>query len=131
MTDPLRSYENFQASIREFSWLQDVVPGAMDVDILIERHGHFLVVEGKPWRKGVVLPYGQHRALYQMSLLPNFQVYLVGEDGNDLHVALYNDAPAPLYWRRTSESFWPPERFIKTDKAKMADIVRAWWNSHG
>lgn len=131
MNDPLRSYEEWQASVRNFEWLKGAAPGASDIDMLIERKGHFLVIEAKTWRKGVVMPYGQHRALYQLSELPNFRVYLIGEDGEDVHVMLYDDAPAPIYLRDRSASYWTPERFVKTTKSALADMVAAWWRDAG
>jgi hypothetical protein len=131
VSDPLRSYEEWQTSVRNFSWMENAAPGAMDVDCLIERKGQFLVIEAKPWRTGVVMPYGQHRALFQLSELENFRVYLVGEDGEDIHVALYDGAPAPIYLRDRSASYWPPERFVKTTKAKLRDMVSAWWRDAG
>ena len=105
MTDPLRSYDQWQASIRNFEWLGDVASGAMDVDVLIERKGNFLVIEGKPWVKGVKMPYGQHKALYALSQQPKTRVYLVGESKNHLHVACYNTSPAPIYLRRERMSY--------------------------
>lgn len=126
--DPLRSYEDFAKSVRDFGWLSGVVPGAMDVDVLIERKGQFLVIEGKPWRNGVLLPYGQHKALYALSKLDNFRVYLVGEDKDDVYVALYNGAPAPAYLRQSSSSLWPAERFVPTNKDGLAKLVKVWWD---
>ena len=35
----------------------------MDVDVLIERRGRFLVLEAKPWTNGVNVGFGQHLAL--------------------------------------------------------------------
>lgn len=125
----LRSYEDWHASLRNFDWLGQHVSGAMDVDVLIECKGHFLVVEGKPWTKGVKMPYGQHKALYQLSKQPKTRVYLVGEGSTEgLHVALVNDAPKPRYLRSESAVLWPPERFVPTSREGFGRLVAAWWS---
>jgi hypothetical protein len=128
----MRSFDNWQESMRNFSWLLESVSGAMDVDCLIERKGNFLIVEGKPWSRGVRMPYGQHRALYQLSLQPNTRVYLVGEDKDDtIHVACYNNSPKPVYVKGKNLIFWPPDRFVPTTKDGLATIVQAWWKDAG
>lgn len=132
MTDEdrkLRSHAAWARSMRNFEWLLDSVSGAMDVDCMIERNGHFLIIEGKPWSGGVRMPYGQHKALYALSKQPNTRVYLVGEDGEDIHVALYNEAPKPVYIRTGSVAFWPPERFVPTTKEGLSKMVQAWWRT--
>lgn len=126
--DEIRNFAKFQDSLRNFQWLNGVAPGAMDVDCLIERKGNFLVFEGKEWQGGVVVPYGQHLALYRLSQQPQFRVYLVGEDDDQLHLMMYNDAPAPVIRRRgRATAWWPPSRFIPTTKEQLARLVKAWW----
>ena len=128
----LRSYDTWADSMRNFSWLLDSVSGAMDVDCLIERKGNFLIIEAKPWSKGVRLPYGQHRALYQLSLQPNTRVYIVGEDKDEtIHVASYNNATKPIYVRKSNMIFWPPDRFVPTSKDGLSKMVKAWWRDAG
>lgn len=129
MSDPLRSYEEWRKSVRNFEWLQDAAPGAMDVDFLLERGGHFLVVEAKPWMKGVSVPYGQHKALLALSRQAETRVYLAGEDGDVLHLACYNTSPAPFIRKvgRKCDAWWPPDRFIPTTRDGLRSIVKAWW----
>lgn len=128
----LRNYDTWAGSMRNFQWLLDSVSGAMDIDCLIERKGNFLVVEAKPWTKGVRMSYGQHRALYQLSLQPNTRVYLVGEDRDEtIHVTCYNNSPRPIYIRKSNSVLWPPERFVPTTKDGLSKIVKAWWKDCG
>ena len=130
MTEPLRNYSAWQKSIRNFEWLQETVSGAMDVDMMVERKGKFLIIEGKPWYSegGVLVPYGQHRALYMLSKQPNTLVYLVGEAKNgDLYIAGYHESPRPKFWRGSNQSYWPEDRFTKTTKPGIREMVRRWW----
>jgi len=127
----LRSHDEWAKSIRNFAWLHKAVSGAMDIDMMVERRGSFLFVEGKPWSNGVRLPYGQHKALYALSTAPNTRVYLVGEGREHLHVLCYNDAPPPVYLRGKRMSFYPPERFVPTTKEAFAKMVNAWWKDQG
>lgn len=128
--DPVRNFEAFSKSLRDFhSWLGDAAPGATDLDFFCERKGHFLVIEAKPWTKGVTLLYGQHRALYQLSRQPNTRVYLAGEDDDAIHLACFNTSPAPVV--RGNRVWWPPDRFIPTDQAGLRKLVRAWWSDSG
>lgn len=123
----LRSHETWAESVRNFQWLHEAVSGAMDVDLMVERKGHFLFIEAKPWQDGVVMPYGQHKALYALSKQHNTRVYLIGEGKDHLHVVCYNTAPAPVYLRGKRCSYFPPDRFIPTTKDALADMVNAWW----
>lgn len=126
----LRSFDAWKTSLRNFDWLHDSISGGMDVDLLVERNGHFLVVEGKPYDNGVRIPYGQHRALYRLSRQPKTRVYLVGEGkGDQLHVINYNDqSKAPVFVRTGAVSWWEPERFIPTTKEQFTLLVKAWWD---
>ena len=128
--DPLKNYASFQGSLRNFAWLKDIVPGATDLDLLVERNRHFLVVELEPWFEGVHMPYGQHKALYHLSLQPNTSVYLVGETDNEMHLTPYNGAKAPAVLRRKgrTEVWWKPERFHRTNEKEMRTLVLNWWN---
>lgn len=128
MTDPLRNYDNWQESVRNFQWLHESVSGAMDVDFMVERNGLFLVIEAKPWTNGVKVPWGQHKALYRLSQVPGFRVYLVGEGNGKVHVANVATSPKPKYLRTERMAFWPPDRFIPSTKEALADMVRAWWD---
>jgi len=128
----LRNFDEWERSLRNFDWLGDAVPGGMDLDFMVERKGNFLVIEGKPWWSGsggVSVPYGQHLALYRLSRQENFRVYLVGEEGDLLHLLHYNDAPKPQVRRRAGkpEAWWPPERFIPTNRDGLRRILRGWW----
>lgn len=127
----LRSYSAWRKSVKNFDWLQESVSGAMDVDLLVERKGHFLIIEGKPWygQGGILLPYGQHRALYQLSKQPNTTVYLLGEDGDDVYIAGYHEHPSPRYWRGSSQAYWPPDRFRKTTKHAIRLMLQQWWEA--
>lgn len=123
----MRDFDKWSESIRNFEWLADAAPGGMDVDCLIERKGKFLVFEGKPWRKGVVLPWGQHRALVELAKVPNFRVFLVGEAGERIFLAEVATAPKPAYMRNSSQALWHPDSFMETTKPLMAQFVRDWW----
>lgn len=125
---PLRSYDAWADSIKNFAgWLGSAAPGGMDVDFLCERNGKFLVIEAKPWRSGVVLPYGQHKALYALSQCPQFRVYLAGEDDGILHLARVDTSPKPTYLQSSREMLWGPEAFIPTTKEQLSSLVAAWW----
>lgn len=130
--DPLDNFAAFRESLRNFSgWVGDVVPGAMDIDFLCERNGNFLIIEAKPWRRGIVMSYGQHKALYALSQVPNFRVYLAGEDvdGDEpvVHLARVDLSPKPMYLRKSGQVVWQPDVFIPTSKAQLQSLVSAWW----
>lgn len=129
---PLDNFEAFSESIRNFAgWLGDAAPGGMDVDFLCERNGKFLVIEAKPWRTGVVMLYGQHKALYALSKLENFRVYLAGEDGDVVHLARVDLSPKPRYLRASGQVLWAPDVFIPSTKEQLSSLVSAWWKDAG
>lgn len=125
---PLNNFEAFTESIRNFAgWLGDAAPGGMDVDFLCECNGKFLVIEAKPWRSGVVMQYGQHKALYALSKQDGFRVYLAGEDGDVIHLARVDLSPKPRYLRRSGQVLWEPDVFIPSTKEQLSSLVSAWW----
>lgn len=127
-TGTMRNFEEWQRTLRNFEgWLDGAVPGAMDVDFFCERNGNFLVIESKPWRKGVVVPYGQHKALYALSKVEKFRVYLAGEDGDVVHLARVDTAPKPKYLRKSNEVLWTPDTFIPSTHKELRKLVAAWW----
>jgi hypothetical protein len=130
--EALRDYETFQKSLRDFaSWLNGVVPGASDVDLLIERKGRFLVCELKPWTNGVNLPYGQHLALTRLAELDVFTVYIIGESPDGLHVMNLNPGMKPITSRRKGKMvvWWEPKRFLPMTRDSLRDVVKNWWDS--
>lgn len=128
--EAMRNYEEFSKSLRNFhDWMGESAPGAMDLDFFVERKGQFLVIEMKPWQRGVALNYGQHKALHALSKQPNTRVYLAGEDkGERIHLACFNTAPPPVVRRNgRTVCWWPPDRFIPTDRAGLRELVSEWW----
>lgn len=134
----MRNFEEWQRSLRNFEWLSDVVPGAMDIDVMVERKGHFLIIETKPFmpKVGVYVGYGQHKALYALSKQPNTTVYLIGDDAGTAqrlprrYLLCYNAMPAPAVIRRNGKphAYWPVEKFIPTNTEGLQQIVREWWD---
>jgi hypothetical protein len=123
----MRDYEKWAQSLRNYEWLGKVVPGAMDVDVFIERRGHFLVLEAKPWSKGVNVGFGQHLALSALAKLDEFDVYLIGEvEGKDtLYVVRYDDRE-PVK-SGTKPVWFPPRRFQRTTKEGLRILVESWY----
>jgi hypothetical protein len=123
----MRNYDKWAQSLRNYEWLQGVVPGAMDVDVLIERRGKFLVLEAKPWQSGVSVGFGQHLALRALAEQEAFDVYLVGEvEGKDtLYIVRYDDRDPVM--NRTRPVWFPPRRFQRTTKAGLALLVKGWF----
>lgn len=66
--------------LRDYRWVSDSLPGRvapMDLDCVLERGGHFLVMEFKP--KGANLPLGQRLTLKALVRL-GMDVWVVWED---------------------------------------------------
>lgn len=130
--DPLRNYDEFSKSLRNFSsWLSGVVSGASDLDLLIERRGRFFVAELKPWQNGIRLPYGQHLALKSLAELPQFDVYLVGEAKAGLYLMPYGSMDAPNASRGSGgyAVYWPAAAFKRVTVARLRSMVKRWWDA--
>ncbi len=123
----MRDFEKWAQSLRNYEWLGDVVPGAMDIDVLIERKGRFLVLEAKPWSNGVNVGFGQHLALWALAQLDEFDVYLIGEvEGKDTLYVLRYDDREPIR-NRTRPVWFPPRRFMRMNKDGLRLLVQEWY----
>ena len=72
--------------LRDYRWLGDALPGRVaptDLDALLERKGHFLVLEYKP--PGMPLPMGQRITLRSLVKL-GMDVWVVWGDGPEVEV---------------------------------------------
>lgn len=128
--EPLRNYDSFKNSLRDFhSWLGPVVSGACDIDFICERNFQFLVVEVKPYFHGIELGYGQHLLLYRFAQQPNTTLFLVGEDKKAVHVVDYATPIPPKVVRKKGKpvAVWEPNRCEKMTKEKFQARVEAWW----
>jgi len=127
-TGPLmRNLESWAGSLRDFeSWVGDSVPGGMDVDFLCERNGKFIILEGKPWYKGVNISWGQHKAMKSLAAIDQFSVYLVGEKDGRFYLMPYSDA-RPVYHRPSA--YWEAKHFIPTDVAGLQTLLSTWWEN--
>src|SRR6266516_2086082 len=72
--------------LRDYRWLGDALPGKiapMDVDFMLERNGHFLVLELKPAK--APLPMGQRLTLKALTRGPkSVQTWLVRDAGKKI-----------------------------------------------
>lgn len=123
----MRSWEAFEKSLRNYEWLKDAVPGAMDLDFLIERRGRFLVLEMKPWIKGVNVGFGQHLALEALAKVESFDVYLIGEVERTgaLYRCRYGERD-PIK-NRTRPVWFPPRRFERMSRDSLRLFVQEWF----
>lgn len=77
---------DLKMGLRDYRWVSDALPGRvapMDLDCVLERKGHFLVMEFKP--KGAPLPMGQRLTLKALVRL-GMDVWVVWEDGERAEV---------------------------------------------
>lgn len=128
--DPLRDYDSFQESLRNFhDWLGPVVSGAADIDFICERNHQFLIIEAKPYFHGIEVAYGQHLMLYRLARQPNTTLLLVGEDKNAVYVVDYATPIPPEIVRRKGKpvAIWKPDRCEEMTKERLRARVEAWW----
>lgn len=132
--DPLRSYDEWAKSVRNFhAWLGTAVPGASDIDLMVERSGNFLVIEAKPWTNGVTLGYGQHLALARLCELDSHSVYLVGESDEKVYVMAYSPHTKPITSKKSGKllAWFPPKCFLPATRDGLKETVAEWWNRAG
>lgn len=125
----MRDFDAWNASIRNFEWMGGELPGAMDVDMLIERRGRFLVLEGKPWQgtAGVSVPFGQYLALEALANIPQFDVYIIGEAPQSASFYRCRVGERKPMMNRTGPVRFPPRRFERTSREGLALFVKDWW----
>lgn len=140
----LRDHDKWARSLRNYGWLDQVVSGATDIDLLTERRAHFLILEGKTWDHGVRVPIGQDIVLRQLDGIrahtPHcegvcsdcgagyrpFTVYLVGEetvdvdeDADRFHVMRFG---RPVALRK----LYPSSLFTDATRDDLRQVVRQW-----
>lgn len=72
--------------LRDYRWVSDLLPGReapMDLDCVLEKNGHFLVMEFKP--EGAGIPLGQRITLRSLVKL-DMDVWVVWEGRDGKHV---------------------------------------------
>jgi hypothetical protein len=113
----LNSFEEWQASLHNFLWLRDAVPGATDLDFFCHCSTRgkdwFLVLEFKP--AGVSVSKGQKIAFDALS---NLQVV----DGGFEVVVVHGPDDEGLY-------FLSGDWTGKVDKGGLEALVRNWWHA--
>lgn len=124
----MRSFEQWESSVRNFEWVQGAIPGATDLDMLVERNGNFLILESKTMEgSGVNVPFGQYLALNALAKVPKFQVMLVGE-GPKGGWFRYWLSPDSGIRNGTRPVWFPKDWFTRIGKDDLREELRAWWN---
>jgi hypothetical protein len=73
--------------LRDYRWVSESLPGRvapMDLDAVLEKNGHVLIMENKPEK--VPLPLGQRLTLKTFVRMPNTRVWVVWEENDNKHV---------------------------------------------
>ncbi len=129
--DSLRNTAQLERSIRNFeTWIGDAVSGGMDIDFCVERRGNFLFIEGKPWQKGVVLNFGQHLTLLNLSKQPSTTVLLVGESTDKLYLAEMGEKQPIVTRKGRLTAFYWPKMFRETNVDGLRAYVQKWWEGN-
>jgi hypothetical protein len=145
MTSALRTFEDFQASLRCYDWLPGTgVTGASDIDLMLERRGKLLFLEAKD-REGprIFLPYGQFLALRTLASLPDVTVLLVSEDEQakeDSSLPRYSvmqirsdtkphdEGLGPQSGRKVAV-WYTDDTFTHLNLAGLQQLIRDWWDT--
>src|SRR5687768_14692016 len=130
MPDSLRNTAQLERSIRNFeNWIGDAVSGGMDIDFCVERRGHFLFIEGKPWQRGVSVGFGQHLTLLGLSKQPQTTVLLVGESKDNLYLHEVGTSQPKVERRRRLTAFYWPRMFMTSDVSGLRAYVQERWKA--
>lgn len=126
----LNDYTQWKDSLRNFEWLNRHAPGATDLDVVIERHGQFLVLEAKHWHAGIRMPLGQHIALCALARVECFSVYLIGEAPEDTdwpyRVMRYTPETRGVVSPRSNRPHFPPFMFDRFTQDDLGQLVEEW-----
>lgn len=129
----MRDFDKFKGSLRDFEWIRDVAPGATDLDLVIEKRGHFLVLEDKTWsERGVSVPLGQHIMFEALAHPKSVTRMLVGTrrlpsgevDADDPFRVVPYGTYTP--YDRGAHRVFPPGVFERADFDDMRQLVRTW-----
>lgn len=125
----MRDFDAWSRSLKNFEWLSEAVPGATDLDVFIERRGHFLVLETKHYSvgSGVRVPFGQYLALKALAALDEFDVYLVGETDDPDVMYVLNLAEREPTKIRTAPVWFKSRQFQRTNKEGLAIMCAEWF----
>ena len=125
----MRDFDAWKASLKNFEWLANAVPGATDLDVFIERRGQFFVLETKAYSigSGVRVPFGQYLALKALCALPEFTVYLVGETDDPDKFYVLNMADREPTKIRTQPVWYKTRQFERTTKEGLAIKATEWY----
>lgn len=112
----LRDPEKYKDAAWDYSIFNDCFPGTKirpsDIDFIVERKGHVLVIEFKPSLDG--LKDGQRYTLETLSRIPKFVVlFVVGEKNNPV-----------AYWKVPN---W--NKRIPVDLSGMKNRMRKWFET--
>jgi hypothetical protein len=103
----IRSRETVAERLWDWEFLNGALPGKirpMDIDGIVEKNGHFLVLEGKP--VGQNIPYGQRLTLERLAAQDETSVLILyGEPGDPEKMKLmgYHDEPVSTTKKRVRE----------------------------
>lgn len=110
----LRSYEEFAASLQNFEWVKDALPGASDLDFIsnasTREKESFLVLEFK--RKGTPVPLGQRILLDGLASDKPKEFTVVTVHGPD----------------EAGEYFLSGDWQGTVDKVCLSKMCKSWWN---
>jgi len=109
----IRNKDNYMACLWDWGFLDDCFGGTRirvtDVDGLVERRGHFLLIEAKS--SGAPIPKGQAILFDALVKNPKWHVLVVWGATNKPDAA----------------QFWGRKKF-DADEEKMKEVVRRWYN---
>lgn len=126
--EAIRDWEKFEGTLRDYaSWLGTAVPGASDLDMVVERRGKFLVLETKPWSNGVNVGFGQYLMLHALSEIEQFDVYIVGEAPKTKALYTMRMNGTPPVKKGVRPVWYPPKRFTRMSRDGLREMVQLWY----
>ena len=107
----IRNEKAYMNNLWDWGFIENILPGSCavsDIDGIIERRGHFLLIETKG--PGVEVPQGQAIMFDSLSAIPQFSVWVVwGKPGK---------VEAMQRWGQA---------VFRADNQNLLDTVQLWW----